>query len=90
MTEEEPAPPARRRIPIKVMLAGVYLLPASIALFGLALSAGGGYASGMMIAALARKYSLLADPGRVPALGALAGVVLFLCALAYQYLTRKK
>lgn len=58
--------------------------------FGLALSAGGGYLSGMMIGFLARKYSLLADPGRLPAMGALAGVVFFLCALAYQFLARKK
>ncbi|NHZ93700.1 hypothetical protein F2P45_32580 [Massilia sp. CCM 8733] len=90
MTDEDPSPPARRQVPIKLLLAGVYLLPALIALFGLAFSIGGGYLCGLLIAAAARNHGLLADPDRVPAIGAVAGVVFFLFALAYQFLTRNK
>ncbi|MDQ1816334.1 hypothetical protein RBA41_23845 [Massilia sp. CCM 9210] len=90
MTEEDQTPPSRRRVPTSVLLAGLTMLPALLVAFGGALSAAGGYVCGVMIAALSRKYGDPFDASLAPEIGAAIGVVFFVCAFIYQYLTRKR
>ncbi|NHZ82330.1 hypothetical protein F2P44_24055 [Massilia sp. CCM 8695] len=90
MTDEDQPPPSRRRVPTSVLLAGLTLLPALMAVFGGALSAAGGYVAGVLVAAMSRKHGDLFDTSLAPQIGAAIGVVFFVFAFIYQYLTRQR